>query len=73
MDIVTIDWRSFDRPDPDRHPADFHRMFILQSAMVAAEGKTMLDLPTQHKLGILQGFVVEMDTSSTMTHWAMRT
>ena len=29
--------------------------------MVAAKGKIMLDLPTQHKLGILQGFVVEMD------------
>ena len=29
--------------------------------MVAAKGKIMLDLPTQHKLGILQGIVVEMD------------
>ena len=29
--------------------------------MVAANGKIMLDLPTQHKLGILQGLVVEMD------------
>ena len=26
----------------------------------------MLDFSTHHKLGILQGFVVEMDTSSTM-------
>ena len=29
--------------------------------MVAANGKIMINLPTQHKLGILQGFVVEMD------------
>ena len=29
--------------------------------MVAAKGKIMINLPTQHKLGILQGFVVEMD------------
>ena len=36
--------------------------------MVTAKGKIMLDLPTQHKLSILQGFVVEMDISSTMTH-----
>ena len=34
--------------------------------MVAAKGKIMLDLPTQHKLGILQGLVVEMNISSTM-------
>ena len=34
--------------------------------MVAGEGKIMLDFSTHHKLGILQGFVVEMDTSSTM-------
>ena len=26
----------------------------------------MINLPTQHKLGILQGLVVEMDISSTM-------
>ena len=32
----------------------------------------MFKLPTQHKLGILQGFVVEMDISSTMTRWAMQ-
>ena len=36
--------------------------------MVTAEGKIMINLTAQHKLGILQGFVVEMDTSSTMTH-----
>ena len=41
-------------------------MLILQSAMVAAKGKIMINLPTQHKLGILQGFVVEIDISSTM-------
>ena len=41
-------------------------MLILQSAMVAAKGKIMINLPTQHKLGILQGGVVEMDISSTM-------
>ena len=28
-------------------------------------------IPSQHHLCILQGFVVEMDISSTMTHWAM--
>ena len=46
----------------------YQYMLILQPAMVTAKGKIMLDLPTQHKLSILQGFVVEMDISSTMTH-----
>ena len=32
---------------------------ILQSAVVATEGKITLDLSTQHKLGVLQGLVVE--------------
>ena len=35
--------------------------------MVAAKGKIMINLTAQHKLGILQGFVVEMDISSTMS------
>ena len=34
-------------------------MLIFQSAMVAAEGKIMLHLPSQHKPGILQGLVIE--------------
>ena len=32
---------------------------IFQSAVATAKGKIMLHLPTQHKLGILQGLVVE--------------
>ena len=32
---------------------------IFQSAMLAAKGKMMLYLTTQHKLGVLQGLIVE--------------
>ena len=34
-------------------------MLIFQSAMVTAEGKITLHLPSQHKPGILQGLVIE--------------
>ena len=30
---------------------------FFQSAVVTAEGEIMLDLPTQHKLGILKGLL----------------
>ena len=32
---------------------------IFQSAVATAKGKIMLNLPTQHKLGILQGLVIQ--------------
>ena len=34
-------------------------MLIFHSSMVATKREIMLNLPTQHKLGILQGLVVE--------------
>ena len=34
-------------------------MLIFQSAMVAAEGKIMLNLFAQNKLGILQGLIIQ--------------
>lgn len=34
-------------------------MLIFQSAVVAAEGKIMLNLFAQNKLGVFQGLVVE--------------
>ena len=34
-------------------------MLIFQPAMVAAEGKIMLHLPSQNKLGILQGLIIQ--------------
>ena len=35
-----------------------HMRSIFQSAVVAAEGKVMLYLSTQHKLGVLQGLII---------------
>ena len=32
---------------------------IFQSAVATAKGKIMLHLPTQHKLGILQGLIAQ--------------
>ena len=37
----------------------FFMSLIFQPAVATAKGKIMLNLPTQHKLGILQGLVVE--------------
>ena len=37
----------------------FVMSLIFQSAVVATKREIMLNLPTQHKLGVLQGLVVE--------------
>ena len=38
-------------------------LLLFQPAVVTAKGETMLDLPTQHKLGILQRLIVTTNNS----------
>lgn len=44
---------------------------IFQSAVATAKGKIMLNLTTQHKLGVLQGLVVEQPVQLCPLYWGI--
>ena len=44
---------------------------LFQSAVATAKGKIMLNLPTQHKLGVLQWLVIQQPVQFCSLYWGI--